>query len=98
MIFPAIVAYALVRYLAATTNPNGVNAKVVVIYSIALLVAAFIFSYVVFLIDAQHRSPDEFLERIASEIAHAPDKLEAEFSQLQGRDPGPRSIGGTTHT
>jgi hypothetical protein len=92
MIFPAIVAYAIVRYLAATANPTGVNAKVVVVYSIALLVAAFLFSYVVFLIDAQHRNPDELLENIASEIAHASDKLDAEFSKLQERDGRSRSV------
>jgi hypothetical protein len=98
MIFPAIVAYALVRYLAATSNPKGVNAKVVVIYSMALLVAAFVFSYVVFLIEAQRGNPDELLEHIAAEIAHAPDKLEAEFSALQGRDPRLGSVGGAAQT
>lgn len=81
MIFPAIVAYALLRYLGATANPNGINARVVVIYSIALLIAAFIFSYVVFLIDAQHDELDELLHRIASEIAHAPDKLEGRIQR-----------------
>jgi hypothetical protein len=94
MIFPAIVAYVLLRYISTVTANPTINKGLVVVYSILLLVAAFRFSYVAFLIDAQRRNPDELLERIASEIAHAPDKLEAEFSALQGRDPRPRNVGG----
>jgi hypothetical protein len=88
MIFPAIVAYVLLRYIGtANANPYAVNAKLVVIYSIALLVAAFIFSYVAFLIDAQRGTPEELLERTAAAIAHAPDRLQAEFRELRRRDP-----------
>lgn len=88
MIFPAIVAYVLLRYIGTVNaNPYAVNAKLVVIYSIALLVAAFIFSYVVFLIDAQRSTPEELLERTAAAIAHAPDRLQAEFRELRERDP-----------
>jgi hypothetical protein len=72
MIFPAIVAFVLLRYISTVSANPTINTTLVVIYSIALLIAAFRFSYVVFLIDAQRRSPDEFLERIASKIAHAP--------------------------
>jgi hypothetical protein len=84
MIFPAIVAYVLLRYIGTV---NAVNAKLVVAYSIALLIAAFIFSYVVFLIDAQRSTPEELLERTAAAIAHAPDRLQAEFREMQQRDP-----------
>jgi hypothetical protein len=88
MIFPAIVAYVLLRYIGTVNaNPYAVNAKLVVIYSIALLIAAFIFSYVVFLIDAQRSTPEELLERTAAAIAHAPDRLQAEFKELHQRDP-----------
>jgi hypothetical protein len=88
MIFPAIVAYVLLRYIGTVNaNPYAVNAKLVVIYSIALLVAAFIFSYVVFLIDAQRSTPEELLERTAAAIAHAPDRLQAEFRELRQHDP-----------
>jgi hypothetical protein len=89
MIFPAIVAYVLLHYIS-TVSPNTtttVNTKLVVVYSILLLVAAFRFSYVVSLIEAQRRTPDELLDRIASKIAHAPDRLKAEFDELQERDP-----------
>jgi hypothetical protein len=90
MIFPAIIAYVLLRYIGTVNaNPYGVNAKLVVIYSIALLIAAFIFSYVVFLIDAQRSTPEELLERTAAAIAHAPDRLQAEFRELHQRDPRP---------
>ena len=67
-----------------------------VIYSIALLIAAFIFSYVVFLIDAQRNNPDELPERISFEIAHAPDRLKAEFNELQKNDRPFRSVDGAT--
>lgn len=88
MIFPAIVAYVLLRYIGTVNaNPYAVNTKLVVIYSIALLIAAFIFSYVVFLIDAQRRTPEELLERAAAAIAHAPDRLQAEFRELHQPDP-----------
>jgi hypothetical protein len=88
MIFPAIVAYVLLRYIGTVSaNPYAVNAKLVVAYSIALLIAAFIFSYVVFLIDAQRGTPEELLERAAAAIAHAPDRLQAEFRGLRRRDP-----------
>ena len=87
MIFPAIVAYVLLHYIGTVnTNPYAVNVKLVVIYSIALLIAAFIFSYVVFLIDAQRSRPEELLERTAAAIAHAPDRLQAEFRELHQRD------------
>ena len=60
MIFPAIVAYALLRYTSAVSaNAYAVNTKLVVVYSIVLLVAAFIFSYVVLLIDAQRSTPEK---------------------------------------
>lgn len=85
MIFPAIVAYVLLRYIStASANPT-INTTLVVVYSIVLLIAAFRFSYVVFLVDAQRLAPDELLERIATEIAHAPDSLDAEFKDLQQR-------------
>ena len=88
MIFPAIVAYVLLRYIGTVNaNPYAVNAKLVVIYSIALLIAAFIFSYVVFLIHAQRSTPEELLERTAAAIAHAPDRLQAEFRELRQSDP-----------
>jgi hypothetical protein len=88
MIFPAIVAYVLLRYIGTVNaNPYAVNAKLVVIYSVALLVAAFIFSYVVFLIDAQRSTPEELLERTAAAITHAPDRLQAQFRELRLRDP-----------
>ena len=90
MIFPAIVAYVLLRYIGTVNaNPYAVNAKLVVIYSIALLIAALIFSYVVFLIDAQRSTPEELLERTAAAIAHAPDRLQAEFRELHQPDPRP---------
>ena len=89
MIFPAIVAYVLLRYIGTVDgNPYAVNAKLVVIYSIALLIAAFIFPYVVFLIDAQRHTPEELLERAAAAITHAQDRLQAEFRELRQRDPG----------
>ena len=88
MIFPAIVAYVLLRYIG-TVNANAytVNTRLVVVYSIALLIAAFVFSYVAFLVDAQRDVPDDLLGRISFEITHAPDKLEAEFKELQKSDP-----------
>ena len=89
MIFPAIVAYVLLHYIS-TVSPNTattVNTKLVVVYSILLLVAAFRFSYIVFLIDAQRVTPDELPKRAASAIAHAPDKLKAEFGTIQKEDP-----------
>ena len=88
MIFPAIVAYVLLRYIGTVNaNPYAVNTKLVVIYSVALLIAAFIFSYVVFLIDAQRSTPEDLLERTAAAITHAPDRLQAEFRELRQRDP-----------
>jgi len=88
MIFPAIVVYVLLRYIGTVNaNPYAVNTELVVIYSILLLIAAFVFSYVVFLIDAQRSTPEELLERTAAAIAHAPDRLQAEFRELHQRDP-----------
>lgn len=87
MIFPAIFAYGLIRYIGATTNTYDVSTFFVVTYSVVLLIAAFIFSYIVFLIDAQRSTPDELPKRVAAEIAHAPDKLTEEFSELQKKDP-----------
>ena len=92
MIFPAIVAYVLLRYIGTVNaNPYAVNAKLVVIYSIALLVAAFIFSYVVFLIDAQRSTPEELPRRVAAEIAHTPDKLKAQFDTIRTYDVQPQA-------
>src|SRR5580700_653879 len=53
MIFPAIVAFVLLRYISTVSANPTINTTLVAIYSIALLIAAFRFSYVVFLIDAQ---------------------------------------------
>ena len=87
MIFPAIVAYALLRYLGAVnSNSYTVNSTVVVVYSVLLLGAAFVFSYVVFLIDAQRSTPEELPKRAAAAIAHTPDKLKAEFQTIQKTD------------
>jgi len=87
MIFPAIVAYVLLRYIGTVNaNPYAVNAKLVAIYSIALLIAAFRFSYVAFLINAQRRTPEELVERTAAAITRAPDQLQAEFMELQQAD------------
>jgi hypothetical protein len=84
MIFPAIVAYALLRYLGAVnSNPYAVNATVVVIYSVLLLIAAFAFSYVAFLIDAQRDSLEELSSRVIDVIARTPEKLKAEFDAIQ---------------
>jgi hypothetical protein len=86
MIFPAIVAYVLLRYIStASANPT-INTTLVVVYSVALLIAAFGFSYVVFLVDAQQKAPEELTDRVTAEIAHAPDKLLAEFNELQKSD------------
>jgi hypothetical protein len=89
MIFPAIVVYVLLRYIGTVNaNPYAVNTKLVVIYSILLLIAAFVFSYVLFLIDAQRSTPEELLERTAAAIARAPDRLQAEFKKLHEPDSG----------
>lgn len=87
MIFPAIVAYVFLHYISTVSANTTVNTNLVVVYSVALLIAAFVFSYIVFLIDAQRSTPDELLERISFEIAHAPDRLEAEFNEMQKNDP-----------
>jgi hypothetical protein len=87
MIFPAIFVYGLIRYIGATSSPYDVSTPIVVTYSILLLIAAFRFSYVVFLIDAQRSTPEELPKRVVAEIAHAPDKLKEEFSELQKQDP-----------
>jgi hypothetical protein len=87
MIFPAIFAYGLLRYIGATSNSYDVSAPLVVTYSIVLLLAAFIFSYIVFLIDAQRSTPNELPKRVAAAIAHAPDKINEEFTDLQIHDP-----------
>ncbi len=87
MIFPAIFAYGLLRYITATMGTQSVSAPIVVVYSIVLLVAAFWFSYIVFLIDAQRSTPEELPRRVANEIKHAPDKLKAQFDALQRQDP-----------
>jgi hypothetical protein len=87
MIFPAIVAYVLLRYIGAVSaNPYTVNTKLVVVYSIVLLIGAFTFSYVVFLIDAQRSTPEELPKRVAAQIAQTPDKLKAEFDTIQKDD------------
>lgn len=92
MIFPAIVAYVLLRYIGTVNaNPYAVNTKLVVVYSIVLLIAAFIFSYVVFLIDAQRSTPEELPRRVAAEIAHTPDKLKAQFDTIRTHDVQPEA-------
>jgi hypothetical protein len=93
MIFPAIVAFVLLRYISTVSANPTINTTLVVIYSIALLIAAFRFSYVVFLIDAQRSTPDEIPKRAAAAIAQAPDKLKAEFGSIQEHDPHvPRAV------
>jgi hypothetical protein len=90
MIFPAIFTYGLLRYIAATAdpkNPYPVSAPLVVVYSIVLLIAAFRFSYVVFLIDAQRSAPEELPKKAVIAIARSHDKLDADFDKLQEEDP-----------
>ena len=87
MIFPAIVAFVLLRYISTVSANPTINTPLVVIYSIALLIAAFRFSYVVFLIEMQRSTPNDLLERTAEAITHAPDRLQAEFNELRKRDP-----------
>jgi len=87
MIFPAIVAFVLLRYISTVSANPTINTPLVVIYSIALLIAAFRFSYVVFLIEVQRSTPNDLLERTAEAITHAPDRLQAEFNELRKRDP-----------
>lgn len=87
MIFPAIVVYALLRYIGAvSTNPDPVNKEVVVIYSVVLLIASFVFSYVVFLIDAQRSTPYELPKRAVEAIAQTPETLKAKFDSLPIED------------
>ncbi len=86
MIFPAIVAFVLLRYISTVSANPTINTTLVVIYSIALLVAAFRFSYVVFLIEVQRSRPNDLLERTAAAITHAPDKLQGEFNELRRRE------------
>ena len=57
MILPAIFAYGLIRYIGFTSDPNAVNKPLVVGYSIVLLIAAFVFSYVVF-VNVPNSPPD----------------------------------------
>ena len=85
VVFPAIFIYGLVRYIGITSSPYAVNARLVVSYSIFLLVAAFGFSFIVFLIDAQRSSPNPLAQRVAATIEHTPDKLNKEFDALQGK-------------
>ena len=74
------------------------SAPLVVGYSIILLIAAFSFSYVVFLIEAQRSTPDELPSRVAAGIAHASDKLVAEFNDLQSHDPNVPGAPGSRRT
>lgn len=87
MIFPAIVVYAILRYITAVnTSPDAINKNVVVAYSIVLLVASFVFSYVVSLIEAQRSAPCDLLERAAEAIAQSPETLKAKFDRLPKED------------
>jgi len=86
MMLPAICAYGLLRYIGATSDPYAVNTKLVVAYSVVLLIGSFIFSYIVFLIDAQRASPGDVQKRAAFAIAHSPDKLDKDFDDLQSAD------------
>lgn len=68
------------------TNADAINKTVVVIYSIVLLIASFVFSYVVFLIDAQRSAPYELPKRTAEAIAQTPETLKAKFDDLPKED------------
>jgi hypothetical protein len=83
MIVPAIFAYGLIRYIGSTDSPYAVSKPIVVAYSVILLIGAFIFSYVVFVIDAQRSTPEDVQKRASQAIASAPDKLDRDFSELQ---------------
>ena len=87
MIFPAMVAYGLVRYISSASNGDSVSVSIVVGYSIVLLAAAFVFSYMVFLIDAQRSTPQELPRRAATAIARAPEQINSDFNILQKKDP-----------
>jgi hypothetical protein len=92
MIFPAIFTYGLIRFIGSTGDPYSVSKRIVIVYSLALLIAAFRFSYVVFLIDAQRSSPGDVQQRAAQAIKHSPDKLNDAFNALLGHKPDPQAI------
>jgi hypothetical protein len=85
MIFPAIFAYGLIRYIGSTADPSAVSKPIVVTYSVILLIGAFIFSYVVFVIDAQRSTPEDVQSRASQAIAHTSDRLNEDFNRLQSQ-------------
>jgi hypothetical protein len=82
MILPAIFTYGLVRYIGLTVDPSAVNERLVITYSVVLLVAAFAFSFLVFLMDAQRSTPN-FPQQVAAEIENTGNKLGLEFDAMQ---------------
>jgi hypothetical protein len=88
MIFPAIFVYGLLRYMGSSASPNGVNLPLVVTYSVILLTAAFWFSYVVFIIDAQRSAQiqGDVQHRAAQAIKHSQDSLNAQFDKIQAEE------------
>jgi hypothetical protein len=85
MIFPAIFVYGLLRYMGWSPSQNGLNTPVVVGYSVVLLIGAFCFSYIVFLIDVQRTAQvqGDVQLRAAQAIAHSPDALNRQFDALE---------------
>src|SRR6266550_901205 len=73
---------------SASPRPALVSKPIVVTYSVVLLAASFVFSFLVFLIDAQ-RTSGSTARQVSENIQHAPDKLNKEFDELQGAQPEP---------
>jgi hypothetical protein len=69
--------------MVATAQGYPVSVPIIWIYSVLLLIAAFIFSYIVFLIDAQRSAKGEIPQGAANAIKHAPDKMNNEFEEIQ---------------
>jgi hypothetical protein len=88
MVFPAIFMYGLLRYMGSTPSPNGINTPLIVTYSVILLIGAFAFSYVVFVIDVQRTAQTEgdVQNRASQAIEHSKDTLISDFDEIQKQE------------